>query len=217
MVLPFRFCGADADTSQPESSIDVVPTDDGKLSFLPSSGAGSVVTQLPVQTSVESMAMTLRTIAAERPIARVRVSNLFSSGLTAQHLVDILSAAAIVGAQTIDLQFADRTGFQLGVTVGGIARATHVDPARVRQALSNTGAAFVTCYEHAAYTRPTLVGAVNIEATVAPGGTVRAKVASEVGDEMVACVQRVFETVTIDGVRKAGGFTATLVLTRSPR
>lgn len=216
-VLPFRFCGADADSSRPASSIDIAATDDGQLTFMPSSGAGSRVAQLPVTTSVEDLAMTLRTIAAERPIARVRVSNLFSSGLSAQHLVDILSAAATVGAQIVDLQFADRAGDQLAVTIGGIARPTHVDPARVRQAIMNTGASLLDCYEHAAYTLPTLDGSVAIQVAVAPDGKVVAKVDPIVGDEMASCVQGVFESLKIDGVRKSGSFVATIDLKRSVR
>lgn len=215
-VLPYRFCGANADTSPPASSIDVAPTSDGKLTFIPSSGAGSRITQLPWTVSADEVARTLRSIAKNRPVERVRVSNLLATDFTTQHLVDVLSAAAAVGVQVVDLQLEERAGDQLGVTVGGIARATHVDPARVRQAILNTGDALLACYEHAAFTLPTLGGAVAIQATVASDGKVVAKVAAEIGAEMATCVQGVFESLKIDGVRKAGSFAATIDLTRRP-
>ncbi len=216
-VLPFRFCGTDAENPKPTSTIDIAPQANSKLTIIPASGAGARITELPWTTSAAELARTLRAVASNRPIARVRVTGLVRSDLSAQHLVDILSAAVRADAQSVELQFTPHAGYQLDVGLGGVSAAKNVDPARVRQALVNTGDALLTCYERAAFTLPTLDGTVPVQATVTAGGKVTATVPDDVGDEMATCMRGVFESLQIEGVRKAGSFTATIDLKRTPR
>lgn len=216
-VLPFRFCGADGDDLKPASTVDVVPTADGKLLIMPASGAGARIVNVPWTTSAAELARTMRRVAADRPIARVRVTSLYATKLPAQHLVDVLSAAVLADVPTVELQGMAHAGYQLSVIVGGIAAAKHVDPANVRQAILNARDGLVACYEHAAFTLPTLDGSVPVRATVAADGKVTATVPADVGDEMATCVRTAFESLAIEGVRKPGSFTATVDLKRTAR